>query len=317
MFSDLSSAEAAEVGVLFEPFSVDQGETLFRHGEEADRFFVVDRGRLEIASRAPGDSRIQLTVVESGGVLGEGALNQVMTRAATARARDGRVRGWALQADVFRGLLRAHRPAALKVLRRLALLLSERIRRILAGCARASGDRDAGGSAETVTGSLPLSPPATIEPWMRDRPMFRSFADDELAALAGRLERRGLDRGALLFRQGDPGDACFFTVAGALRLRLAASPRPLQLGVLGPGHMLGSLSVLDGGRRCAECEVRESGEVLALSRRAFEEIVDAADPFACHLLEAANANLLEAQARADALRARLCLFDRWSGFRTA
>ncbi len=109
LFSDLGAAEAEELRLLFEPFAVGAGDTLFRHGDPADRFFLVDRGELEIASRTPGDSRLRFFTAGPRSVLGEGALNQATTRAGSARAGHEPVHGWALRTLAFRGLLRAHR----------------------------------------------------------------------------------------------------------------------------------------------------------------------------------------------------------------
>jgi CRP/FNR family transcriptional regulator len=87
---------------------------------------------------------------------------------------------------------------------------------------------------------------------LRAAPLFAGLDDAAWAALHPRLTERRLDRGAHLFDEGDPGDALHVVVDGKVKIcRTAADGRENVLAVLGPGDLLGELSIFDSQARGA------------------------------------------------------------------
>lgn len=67
--------------------SLKPGETLFEEGTQGREFFIMQEGRAGIYKDTP-DGRIELAVVEQGGIIGEMSLLDNLPRSATVRALD-------------------------------------------------------------------------------------------------------------------------------------------------------------------------------------------------------------------------------------
>ncbi|MBY6135238.1 Crp/Fnr family transcriptional regulator [Nocardioides marinus] len=74
-----------------------------------------------------------------------------------------------------------------------------------------------------------------------------------------------LSQGEVLFEQGDPGDALYAIVEGALELSvLSASGRKLSLDMMRPGAVFGEITLFDPGERTATAIATEASLVLRL-----------------------------------------------------
>lgn len=94
-------------------------------------------------------------------------------------------------------------------------------------------------------------------------------AADEMLALMTRVH---LERGAVLFSQGDPGASMYVVARGSLKVtRSAARERPTILAVLGPGDVFGEMSLLDDSDRDATVTAVGPTTLLELSRAKFDE----------------------------------------------
>ena len=71
---------------MLRPLDLQAGEVLFRQGEEADGLYVVAAGSVGVYSRLPGGREVEVAVLGEGEVVGELALVDGGTRAATVRA---------------------------------------------------------------------------------------------------------------------------------------------------------------------------------------------------------------------------------------
>lgn len=130
-----------------------------------------------------------------------------------------------------------------------------------------------------------------MSPWdavhdLRRATFFAAAEEHRLQGLAERSFPRRLRDGQILFTEGEPSEHLFVVRSGRIRI-VARSPRgdELVLSVLGPGEVLGELSVIDQGPRSATAEALGDVELLAVA---------AADVRA--LLEAQPALLLAAAA---------------------
>jgi CRP/FNR family transcriptional regulator len=83
-------------------------------------------------------------------------------------------------------------------------------------------------------------------------PLFAALDDEASEALAAALTTRAVDRGHVVFHEGDTGDRLFIVLDGKVKIsRTAADGRENLLAVLGPGEMFGELSLFDPGSRTA------------------------------------------------------------------
>lgn len=87
---------------------------------------------------------------------------------------------------------------------------------------------------------------------LRQAPLFRELDDEAFEALSSSMGEVALERGSVLFHEGDSGDQLYVVIEGKVKMgRHGASGRENLLAVLGPGQMFGELSVFDPGPRSA------------------------------------------------------------------
>lgn len=124
---DLDSAQRSLVCDLLEDQTVGDGHTLFRAGEPGDCAYIVLAGTVRVLREGKGVERCQMAEVRHGWIVGEMALLDRGPRSATAVAV-GRCRLAVLTLAAFETLVSAHPAIASLVLRRVARMLSLRLR---------------------------------------------------------------------------------------------------------------------------------------------------------------------------------------------
>lgn len=105
---------------------------------------------------------------------------------------------------------------------------------------------------------------------LRDTPLFSGIDAEVAEELARRMVRRTFRRDQPLFHQGDPGDALYVVVDGAVAVVVSSEngDRIVLTTVYAP-DVLGEIALLDGGARSAGAEAVVDTAVLMLSRTAF------------------------------------------------
>jgi len=94
---------------------------------------------------------------------------------------------------------------------------------------------------------------------------------DFAAALFGNARAVVLARNQMLFAAGDPCDGCYRVVDGLLKVTAAApSRRERILAILGPGALVGELSMIDGAARSASVTAIRESTLSFVARAAFE-----------------------------------------------
>jgi predicted acylesterase/phospholipase RssA/CRP-like cAMP-binding protein len=94
----------------------------------------------------------------------------------------------------------------------------------------------------------------------------------EVAAVMQPLKLAG---GAMLFDQGDAGDTLYIVAHGRLRVSVDAERGGRRvIAELGRGESVGEMALLTGERRSARVEAIRDSVLLALSRAAFERVVE-------------------------------------------
>lgn len=83
-------------------------------------------------------------------------------------------------------------------------------------------------------------------------PLFAALDAEAAAALRSATTVVRLSKGEVLFQEGEPGDRLYVVEEGKLKLGTASSDgRDALLAIIGPGEMLGELSLFDLGPRTA------------------------------------------------------------------
>jgi len=80
-------------------------------------------------------------------------------------------------------------------------------------------------------------------------------------------------KGAVIFRQGDPGNEMFVISKGRIRLTIGTAGHEKEVAILGKGEFFGELSLLEGAPRSATAQAVEDSALLAIGRDVFAMMV--------------------------------------------
>ncbi len=122
---------------------------------------------------------------------------------------------------------------------------------------------------------------------LRSAPLFAGLDDDAWSALERRLTEQRVPRGATLFRTGDPGGTLHVIADGKVKItHTSADGREQAIAILGPGDLLGELSIFDAQPRAATATAVNATMLATLSESAFHEWLDEHPRAALALLRA-------------------------------
>ena len=125
------------------------------------------------------------------------------------------------------------------------------------------------------------------EELIRDVPLLARLPQPDLRAIASRGHVRSFTSGAVIFREGDPGDSLHVIVEGAVRISvLSASGGEATVALLGPGEFVGDLALLDGRPRSASAIAAQPTKTLVVTRDDFARWLSERPQAALALLEA-------------------------------
>jgi CRP-like cAMP-binding protein len=128
--------------------------------------------------------------------------------------------------------------------------------------------------------------------------VFAGLSEAELGAIAARSGTGRLAASAALMTAGQPGELCYVLLEGTVRVQVEAEDGSWTvLGYLGPGDIIGELSLLDGDARSATVEATEPGAYLWVDRATLAAAIDSSPRFARNLLALLGRRLRQANAR--------------------
>ncbi|MGE5148251.1 MAG: Crp/Fnr family transcriptional regulator [Candidatus Eiseniibacteriota bacterium] len=121
---------------------------------------------------------------------------------------------------------------------------------------------------------------------LRGSYIFRNLAPNLLHQLAHLCHVRTLPEGAVLFQQGDEGDALYAVVSGLIRIAVAGEGgKELTLGLMEPGDVFGEIALLDGLTRTAGAQAAADTVLLVVQRAHFLQMLEAEPGLARHIIE--------------------------------
>jgi CRP/FNR family transcriptional regulator len=133
---------------------------------------------------------------------------------------------------------------------------------------------------------------------LRAVPLFSELSPPELERIAQVAVPRSFPSDTRVFREGDPGDACYIVRSGSCRVtREHPDGRAITLATLGPGAIFGELAMLDGESRSASVEAVEAVELLALPAGDVRALLREHSEMAEKLIVALTRRLREANER--------------------
>jgi CRP-like cAMP-binding protein len=99
--------------------------------------------------------------------------------------------------------------------------------------------------------------------------LFRALPGEELAPIAEIAEEQPFAAGDQVFAEGEPGDALYLIVEGAVQVHRGKK----QVARLGARDVFGEMAVLDSHPRSASATVLEDAVLLKIGRDDFRDIL--------------------------------------------
>lgn len=106
--------------------------------------------------------------------------------------------------------------------------------------------------------------------------IFSSFDGGELGRLASTARRATLERGDVLFEEGDPADELFVVRSGRVAIgRRSPDGRESLVALMETGDLIGEMSLFDRGARSASARALERSELLRLPYEVVRDALNA------------------------------------------
>ena len=122
---------------------------------------------------------------------------------------------------------------------------------------------------------------------VRKAPLFAALDDEDASALMASMTPVTLARGHTLFHEGEAGDRLYVVVSGKVKLgRTSSDGRENLVTVLGPGEMLGELSLFDPGPRSLSATAVSDSELAGLGHADLAAFLNGRPEVARQLLQA-------------------------------
>jgi CRP-like cAMP-binding protein len=299
------------------PISFAKGARLVRHGEAARGAWVLARGAAEASVVLPGGETLTVAKVGPGEIFGEMALCERGSCTATVTATED-IEGWFIGREDFRALVAQRDAVAQRVQHAVTLVLSEKLgalnERVLEveepGDGPAAG-RDGPDPLERVQRSkkAPFNPGS----FLPVLPFFEGFDDAEIGEVVAVSSFLDLPRGHALFSAGQACKAAFVVLRGAVEIIASRAGRERRMAVLGPGQIIGYMSLLEGRAHGSAARARESTLLLEIARNDFELIYFVTSSASTKLHRAIQRSLLASLAQTNRHLTRLINLARLRG----
>ena len=122
---------------------------------------------------------------------------------------------------------------------------------------------------------------------VRRAPLFSTLDDEAAESLIATMTAAHLERGDILFHEGDQGDRLYVIGEGKIKLgRTSPDGRENLLAILGPGEMFGELSLFDPGPRTATATAVAETQVVSMGNDQLKDFLSTRPGAAAVLLAA-------------------------------
>lgn len=108
--------------------------------------------------------------------------------------------------------------------------------------------------------------------FLRQLPYFAGLSEEELADLCRNASEHEIAEGEVLLREGDPGGAMYVVAEGEFDVFRDVEGREVAIDRVGPGEVLGEMSLLEHRPRAASARAVVGSRVIEISDEAFREL---------------------------------------------
>jgi CRP/FNR family transcriptional regulator len=116
-------------------------------------------------------------------------------------------------------------------------------------------------------------------------PIFNGLPDDQIKAIKRIALEKQVNRGEILFSEGDEGRGFYVVVGGRIKVfKVSPEGKEQILHILGPGQPFGEVSVFAGQKFPANAQALDKGWVLFFPRAAIVDLIEANPSLALNML---------------------------------
>ncbi|WP_231466838.1 cyclic nucleotide-binding domain-containing protein [Novosphingobium sp. CECT 9465] len=287
------------------PFAVGAQETLFRQGDAPGALFLVERGRLQIATRLPGDEAAVVSIIRPGELVGEFALLDDGPRSAHVTALEDTA-GLAIGRSRFLALFADGMPWAVRLGAALRRLLASRTRATL-GRIVAEGQFDPGALRQYH--SCPAPTPARADARALAAGLARLAHTGDIAGHGAVMRAQA---GATLVQPGEAQDGLHLILRGAARAGVLRGAMQEQVFVFGPGCFVGLTGYSDGRGQPLLVTAAEESLLVHLPSTCLAALDRDPPPWLPALHAAMGRQMVQDQRRANRHLGRSLALDRFN-----
>lgn len=121
---------------------------------------------------------------------------------------------------------------------------------------------------------------------IRDVPLLARLSEEDRRAIAAHGVVKAHRAGAVMFREGSPGNSLHVVIEGSVRVAvLSPAGEEVTIALLGPGEFVGDLALLDGRPRSASAIALQPTKTLVVMRKDFTRWLSERPRAALALLE--------------------------------
>ena len=306
----LDKSEAAQLLAMAQPVSFVAGSRMVRHGEPSRGAYVIRTGRIEARVTLPGGGEKTVVELADGSMFGEMSLLDNGTSVASVFAVSD-VDGWFIERNLFRALIAGRNPAALAIQRTITSGLVARLATLNGDLQKHVAPED-----KKITEPAPASDPlVTIERhsssgfnhrgFLSILPFFAHFTEDEIDSVTAAAKILTVPRGQWLLAAGQPANACYLVVRGAVEANIYFQGCVRRLAVLGPGSLVGYMGIIGGSPHNTNARAREETLLLEFPAVALMQFYKGTSGAEVKTQHAIQRNLLQSLARSYSQMSRL------------
>ena len=117
---------------------------------------------------------------------------------------------------------------------------------------------------------------STLIDIIMDIPFFAMLDARQLGVVAKHMNYYEIEKGAVLFREGEPGDAVCFVIQGALDVYKATSTpgQQVHIATVTRHKSIGEMAVIDEYTRSATVKARRDTTIVSLTKSGFDALLE-------------------------------------------
>jgi CRP/FNR family transcriptional regulator len=133
-------------------------------------------------------------------------------------------------------------------------------------------------------------------------PIFNGLPDDQIAAIKRIAREKPVNKGEIIFSEGDEGQGFFVVAEGRVKIyKMSPEGKEQILHILGRGQPFGEVSVFAGQKFPANAQALDSGRVLFFPRVAIMDLIAANPSLALNMLAVMSKKLRQFAVQIESL----------------